>query len=524
MQKITKAEIDSDKMMRLYVTERIAKCSENLKAKNPEISPETVTGLCETVNGILKSPDKREIPGKLDSLLHEWFKESSLIEEILKTINSKDLCFLHSVSYDFVKNRFYLIKHYGRNNEAVEEINFKTYYTNQIEKCESNLMAINFGYNLQDSGHATMVVIERGKLRDDGKQLIEVEHFDSSNIEEEQMKATLEKFIKSLFGEDKFYFKFHHQDEVCDFNIQCMFFENSPNLFGCCTQFALWYAFKRLLEPDKSRDEVIADMTHLLYTNDPDTVMMILIKQFQSLISIKTSEKDKFQIEANGRNLYWTSKSYESLTYQEMAKEYEDKLKKYEDLLDRLLESKNETEYNDADNMEDELRDLRFFIMSKVRNWPGEHLETKRRQLEIKKQETDYNHLFNNGFKPFREKLEQYEDALSRCKMSSSKEACELADRLQVLSGDDVDTAKIEVIKGKPPLIKNKAIADLVAKYERLFQEHKEMKNPKTVFRHRPATGSNVARLAAMYEKKGGRNTKRKKLQRRRQKSAKKRV
>lgn len=505
----------------------IAKCSENLKAKNPKISPETITSLCETVNGILKSPDKRDIPEKLDSLLHKWFNDSSLLEEILKTINSKDLCFLHPVKYNFVKNKFYLEIHLGRDNHTREEINFKTYYANQIEKCESNLMAIEFGYLLPSTiAHSTMVVIERGKIRDDGKQLIEVEHFDSSNAEGEHMKATLEKFIKSLFGEDKFYFNFHHQDKVCDFNIQCMFFRNSPNLSGCCTQFALWYAFKRLLEPHKSRDDVVAEMAVLLNTNDPDKVMMILIKQFQSLLSIKPAEKNKLQIEVNGRKSYLPTKQYMLLhmpemtkEYEGIAKEYEDKMKEYEDLLDRLSKSYNETEYNDADNMEDELNKLRIFIMRRVKNWPGEHLETKRSQLEIKKRDIDYNQLFNNGFKLFREKLEEYEDALNACKWSSSKEACATADNLQGYCYDLADTATSETIKGKPPLTENKDIADLVAKYERLFQEHTELKNQKsveTVFR--PPIG--------IYEdsgkKSGGTNTKRKKRRPRKQKSVKK--
>ena len=97
-------------------TERLERCSENLKAKNPKISPETVTSLCETVNGILGSKNKRDIPEKLDSLLHQWFNDDSILEEIYKTINSKDLCFLHEVNYDFEKKIFYLQRHNGRDN------------------------------------------------------------------------------------------------------------------------------------------------------------------------------------------------------------------------------------------------------------------------------------------------------------------------------------------------------------------------------------------------------------------------
>jgi hypothetical protein len=322
---------------------------------------------------------------------------------------------------------------------------------------------------------------------------------------------------------------------------------------------------------------------------------MILIKQFQSLLSIKTAENSDVKMQANGRDLYLVSKhqsyldfnqrfrerleqyedalsrcktssskeaceladtlqvecddfkqrtkyftknkaiaelvsKYEQLYYQHHVNEFEKKIKKYEDLLDYISKSKSETEWKEVENLLDEILDINFKIRKELGGLSESdaHLERKRMNLNEKLKEVYANQMFDNGFKPFREKLEQYEDALNRCKTSSSKEACELANTLQVECDNFADNAKDPTYGAKQPLIENKAIADLVTKYERLFQEHKEMKNPtklNTVFRHRPPTGSNVARLAAIFnnlKKGGGKNTKRKRRQNRKRKSAKK--
>ncbi len=507
--------------------QNIAKCSENLKSKNPKISHETVTSLCETLNGILGSPNKRDIPEKLDSLLHQWFNDNSLIEEIYKTINSKDLCFLHPVFFNFGLEMFYVAKHRGRGRdlESNAPIDFKKYYNDQIKGCDSNLMAFEFGYYWPGDpfGHSTMVVIERGETRSDGKQLIEVEHFDSSNIEVEQIKVSLENFIKSLFGEENFYFKFHHQDEVCDFNIQGSYFNITDKFSGSCTQFALWYGFKRLLEPYKTRKEVIAEIEELLYINknDPDSVMIILIKQFQSLLTIKTAENNNLKMQANGRDLRFLSKKNATLRREEVIEEYEEKLKKYEDALDDLLKSNSETDWQNVDNLQNNVNNMLNIIMENY-GAVGERLERKKIQLNRKKEEADYIRLFHNGFKPFRETLEKYEDAFNQCKSSRSDDACALADSLQVESESLADIAKTRYMKGQPRLIENKTIADLVAKHEQLFREHAEIKKSK-----RP-TGSSVASLISKYEnmgkKKGGINTKRKKRRDRKQKSMKSRA
>ena len=468
-------------------TERLERCSENLKAKNPKISPETVTSLCETVNGILGSKNKRDIPEKLDSLLHQWFNDDSILEEIYKTINSKDLCFLHEVNYDFRKRVFYLQRHIGRDNPISESIFFKKYYEDQIEGCESNLMAINFSYFWPGDpyGHSTIVVIERGKIRNDGKQLIEVEHFDSSNIDGEQIKAPLENFIKSLFDEEKFYLVFHHQDEVCNFNIQGMI-PSSSKFSGSCTQFAMWYGFKRLLEPHRTRHEVVSEMKYLLDNYDPETVMINLIKQFQSLLTIKTAENDNLKMKANGRNLEILSANNKLLNYQELINEFDEKMKKFDYALDRLSKSHSENDFEDVKNTELEVDQLGKKIIKEhgMFKKSEKDLQTKWKSLHAIKMSNDaYISYLKN--KEFGELLNKFENAINKCKTSYSNDAYSAASNLlSIFQGD---------------YFNNITDADLVAKYERLVHEYNNIINPK--------------------KRKNIGGTKRKKLQRRKQKS-----
>ena len=269
-------------------------CARNLLAKNPNISKETAESICLAMNNILTTQKRDHIPEMFESLLDIWFKNGSVVEEIFKTIGSKDLCFLHSVRYDFEDKKFIIKRHNGRKTYGTEDLDFKKYFTDQIEKCKSNLMALPISYNIDETrGHATMVVIEKGSNEKDGKQVIEVEHFDSSNIAGDRIKEPLENLIKSLFGEDNYVFRFHHQDEVCNTKIQGVLKDQIYT--GSCTHFAIWYAFKRLLEPHKKRDRVVREMYELFNgKKDPDEVMIGLIHTFQSLLRFDSTWDDKF--------------------------------------------------------------------------------------------------------------------------------------------------------------------------------------------------------------------------------------
>ena len=453
------------------IDERIALCSENLKAKNPTISQETVTSLCETVNGILKTPDKRDIPEKFDSLLHLWFNDRSITEEIYKTINSKDLCFLHEIIYIFGTNKFVLEQHRQKDNHAMVNLDTTRYYKDQIEKCESKLMAINLTYiwRNQKSGHATMIIIEKGEIGNDGKQLIEVEHFDSSNIDGEIIKDPIENLIKSLFGEEKYTFKFHHQDEVCNPSIQYRHFPSEKYKYqGSCTQFSMLYAFKRLLEPLKPKKLVVMEMNQMFKGKDADQIMIDLIKQFQRLLlSIKTSENDKFKVEVGTRKIM-------TLSFRQINEELNNKIKIYTNALDDLEDSeefdRREKEWEDVIIKEKEINDLFIKIKNDYEyfiNTDFTDLMSKFEKYKRKHAIYQYFNFQRNGFNQFNNLLKEYEDKLNLCKTSRTKEACDMTDELQIKLGYYANIARLQ-LHGKPLLIENDIIKDLVAKYESL--------------------------------------------------------
>jgi ankyrin repeat protein len=265
--------------------ENIEKCTDNLVSNNTKISLTNAINLCSTVNGILTTPDERNIPEKFDKVLHKWFNDTRLIEEIFKTLRSKNLCFLHEIDYFEASKNFKIYSHLGKVMSRMLDLNYNKYYEDEIKNCDSKLIAIPVGIKLKDgSGHATTLIIDRtGEIDDDtGKEIIIAEYFDSSTYTYHYVKdfeAELLKFITTLFG-DKYTYDFIGQMEICPDNIQGRL--NDTDYQGTCTQFQIWYAFKRLLEPYKSRKTVIKEMYSLLKKGVP--AMIKLIKSFQSIL------------------------------------------------------------------------------------------------------------------------------------------------------------------------------------------------------------------------------------------------
>ena len=278
-------------------SDEFTRCKNNLITKNSKISPETALKICEIINNLYEN-QKDEIPNIFESALNEWFSEISVVEEIFKTINSKDLCFLHNIVYLEDLEIFAVRRHIGKDNNSIEEMDFKRYYNDQIKGCEANLIAIPLNYeNIEKGdGHATMIVIEKRKAEEPWfsifkpKPILEIEHFDSSHIDTEKMKEPLEELIKSLYDENEFDIRFHYPEDVCDIPIQGAYLGSKYS--GSCTQFAMWYAFKRLLEPDKSRDYVVEEMLRIFESDKEtrDKFMIDLIKTFQKLVHIHFTE------------------------------------------------------------------------------------------------------------------------------------------------------------------------------------------------------------------------------------------
>ncbi len=270
--------------------DNIKKCIDNLVKKNSKISREKAINLCSTLNGVLTTSDERNIPEKFDNLLNKWFRNNSIVEEILKTIRSDQLCFLHTIEYDKDARYFEIFTHLGKRTKFSKLDPIK-YYNDEIKPCNSKLIAIPTGINSykEKYGHATIVIIDRtGETDENGKQRIIIEHFDSSNFSHFRVKefeAEIQILIQKMFG-NQYSYEFIGQMEICPNNIQGKLRDTEYS--GTCSQFQLWYAFKRLLEPDKSRKQVIKEMNDFLKMGVPGIIA--LIKSFQSLVNIKFSD------------------------------------------------------------------------------------------------------------------------------------------------------------------------------------------------------------------------------------------
>ena len=66
---------------------QVAKCKDNLIAKNSKISPETATRICETLNYIFKN-QQRDIPYIFESVLH---KETKKYKDLLLRFGNLDV-------------------------------------------------------------------------------------------------------------------------------------------------------------------------------------------------------------------------------------------------------------------------------------------------------------------------------------------------------------------------------------------------------------------------------------------------
>jgi hypothetical protein len=271
--------------------DNINKCTENLVTNNPSIIRAKALDICSTLNGVLSTTKKRDIPEKFDNLLHEWFLDRSIIEEIFKTIRSDQLCFLHYIVYKHEEKKFKIFRNAGRTNLSFVYLDPKQYYEDQIVKqCKSKLIAIPLEIHAEEYTHATIIIIDiTGKKNKDGKTHIIIEHFDSSTFSDEyNIEEEIEKLVIEMFGNEKYTFEFVGQIDICPFAIQSRL--RGTKYSGSCTQFQLWYAFKRLLEPYKSRKQIIEEMDVFL-DNGVDG-MIQLIQTFQKLVEIKMFNSD----------------------------------------------------------------------------------------------------------------------------------------------------------------------------------------------------------------------------------------
>ena len=281
------------------IVSNIENCLQNLKIKEPE-----KTKICKSINGITdKDVNINEKQSNFNVLIDLIFNNYILTEELLKSVKTKDLCFCNNIycEIDNVnKFKFYIWSHVGKSSETKIGFNSMLYYNNEIKQCDSNIIAIPFSFFFigDDSSHANMLIIDRTD-----NQHIVVEHFEPhgklylrNEVKQNTINNAVENLIIDIFtnspnGSPDI--KFLHPEELCQLSKESnkvlqSFTSDSNKWSGSCSFFSLWYAFKRLLEPDKNSRQIYLEINTFLKINknNIDNFMQEIISTFFSFLNI----------------------------------------------------------------------------------------------------------------------------------------------------------------------------------------------------------------------------------------------
>jgi hypothetical protein len=277
----------------------IKECFERLKDIGI-LSEKKSIELCESVNGVLNN----ETPTITDSMkvLHDleyiYFNDDSLIEEIYKSMSNKNFCFLHEINLFIEESKIFIRQHMGYKNRKGIEFNPTTYYEKQIINCESDIFAIPIGFFMNfnsTDGHANMLIVKR--IRDPITrvlQSIEVEHFEPhgaryrhNETETKKIGDMISILIHALFERERIPINIFTPEMICPRNnegLQSMV--SRSDWSGTCEIFSMWYAFKRLTEPEKDAKVVYEEMFKVFDNKNPIEIIKAITHSFVKLVNI----------------------------------------------------------------------------------------------------------------------------------------------------------------------------------------------------------------------------------------------
>lgn len=256
--------------------------------------------LCESVNGVLNNdaPTITDSMKVLHDLEYIYFNDDSLIEEIYKSMSNKNFCFLHEINLFIEESIIFIKQHMGYTNKKANIFNPTTYYEEQIINCESDIFAIPIGFEMNfDSkdGHANMLIVKR--IRDPITkvlQSIEVEHFEPhgarykhNEIETKKIGDMISRLIHTIFDREGIPIDIFTPEMICprtNKGLQSMV--SRSDWSGTCSIFSMWYAFKRLTEPEKDAKVVYAEMFKVFDKESPIEIIKAITHSFVKLVNI----------------------------------------------------------------------------------------------------------------------------------------------------------------------------------------------------------------------------------------------
>jgi hypothetical protein len=301
--------------------------------------------LCESVNGVLNN----ETPTITDSMkvLHDleyiYFNDPALLEEIYKSMSNKNFCFLHQIFLFIDTQLIYMYQHTGYQTRSMTLFKPAIYYKEQIINCDSDIFAIPIGFKIDLSPHANMLIVKR--IRNPITQVlqsIKVEHFEPhgalfnyNEIKTKKIGDMISILIHTLFEREKIPINIFTPEMICPRPNSALQAMVSGDWGGTCAIFSMWYAFKRLTEPEKDAKVVYAEMFKVFDKKSPIEIIKAITHSFVKLVNI---DLDKNMI--NRREIH--SQKIKEIKLGRIIKQLEDK-------------TYSSNEINISDTVEDEL-------------------------------------------------------------------------------------------------------------------------------------------------------------------------
>jgi hypothetical protein len=309
--------------------------------ENGDGTSDSLDKLCELLNpNNNNTVSQEESKQNYLNFMDLYFNNDSVLEDIYKRLNSKNFCILHNIECVIEKvkpyHSFYINSHVGQTTKADWiPFNAEKYTDDQINKCESNIYAIvltlRFNNDNKSSAHANMLIVQKK----DGKLI--VEHFEPHgkrfmySLTTHFMDGSLNKIIKKMIEDlayqlyadptkdqkGKHYTKdgleiiVKYSSELCPYNVKLQeLTSGSKKWAGTCTTFAMWYAFLRLQQPEKSAEDIYRYMND--YLTKPgvkaEYIIETIVKSFVDLVSIDPINK---KIISTGRPIIIKNKQEE---------------------------------------------------------------------------------------------------------------------------------------------------------------------------------------------------------------------
>ena len=278
--------------------------------KNPGNAKSNFHKLCELIEstGDIYTITPADSVKLLDDMVDIYFNDNSVLEEIYKSMRSKDFCFLHKIIIDVswnvipTHNNIYMYNHFGKLGEVFNYFSPAVYYEKQIMDCSSNIYAIPIHLITSTGGHSNILIVQNNENE---KELV-VEHFEphgrfyqhETHLTNEKIAKMVDRLVYSLFGDpanpatkktkDGKEIIIIKPSENCPMEIEALqgFLSDSPEWKGSCEMFSMWYAFMRLSSPKKPSADIYQTMYTILRKGNPVKIIQAIIKAFQGLITV----------------------------------------------------------------------------------------------------------------------------------------------------------------------------------------------------------------------------------------------